>query len=647
MPTSISAGQWGSGRNAMSAFMSKQFAAQPAGLSPLTSVVPTRHFQRSLPRLPVPSLGATLDNYLAAAAAVCTREELKKVEGLVEDFRSGSGRTVQEEILKIDKTNKHTSFVSYDYFERLLDSRDAIPFGCHRVVAVAPDERQTDMLTRATLWVSSTLEFYRLYIDNQLRPDCVADGEYCRQDWFMRTVALCPEYASAPFARLLSGGRFAPQDMSQFDNLFNTTRIPGILHDEIRAVGFLPHITVQHRGHQYTVTVADSECNAVSDAQIYARLRAIVEGRPLPAAAPVAAFTALRRSEWNTLRTSLLRNAANQRAMEDIDSSILVLNLDDDVSVDLFSPVGSSDRRLAAGAGTGRWWDKSLSVSVSANGQLSVTQEGSWGDRRVLRVYADLVARRSYAKAREASLDKAAAASEPVRQIRWQLPPDLAERARQSAQEFQRRAAGFRLYSTIVSGAAARPGLVPLASQMAWRSLHQTTVPCQEVLCLASFLRGRETTMHCTTTRSQQLTFHKSVEASLLREVVSEYNQRRAATAAGNSMANHFLALRSTSLRMFGRVPTLLQSPFHARIMDAGVRVEESAGTELQQAVSLSTTPTPNGYDVQCTPLPDQHLLVSISAWASGEAQFTPEEFSDALVAAMRTLDDTGLLRPT
>jgi carnitine O-palmitoyltransferase 2 len=53
--------------------------------------VPTDHFQKSLPRLPIPKLENTCQRYLNAQQALLSEEELKETQDLVEKFQNGIG----------------------------------------------------------------------------------------------------------------------------------------------------------------------------------------------------------------------------------------------------------------------------------------------------------------------------------------------------------------------------------------------------------------------------------------------------------------------------------------------------------------------------------------------------------------------------
>ena len=56
------------------------------------SIVPTDHFQTSLPRLPIPKLEDSCRRYLAALAPILTPEELQRSEKIVLAFRDGEGK---------------------------------------------------------------------------------------------------------------------------------------------------------------------------------------------------------------------------------------------------------------------------------------------------------------------------------------------------------------------------------------------------------------------------------------------------------------------------------------------------------------------------------------------------------------------------
>lgn len=56
------------------------------------SIVPSDHFQKSLPRLPIPKLEQTCERYLASQAVLQTEEEHAVTQKLVEEFLKGEGK---------------------------------------------------------------------------------------------------------------------------------------------------------------------------------------------------------------------------------------------------------------------------------------------------------------------------------------------------------------------------------------------------------------------------------------------------------------------------------------------------------------------------------------------------------------------------
>uniref|UniRef100_A0A9J8AJQ2 Carnitine palmitoyltransferase 2 n=1 Tax=Cyprinus carpio carpio TaxID=630221 RepID=A0A9J8AJQ2_CYPCA len=84
------------------------------------SVVPTMHYQKSLPRLPVPKLEDTIRRYLAAQRPLLNDEQYSNTEKVAHDFQSGVGKQLHEELVALDKNNKHTSYISGQGFDRHL-----------------------------------------------------------------------------------------------------------------------------------------------------------------------------------------------------------------------------------------------------------------------------------------------------------------------------------------------------------------------------------------------------------------------------------------------------------------------------------------------------------------------------------------------
>ena len=76
------------------------------------SVIPMFHFEKSLPRLPIPKLEDTCARYLTALKPLVSVEQLTATRDIVESFRDGAGKALHQQLVDKDKANRHTSYIS-------------------------------------------------------------------------------------------------------------------------------------------------------------------------------------------------------------------------------------------------------------------------------------------------------------------------------------------------------------------------------------------------------------------------------------------------------------------------------------------------------------------------------------------------------
>uniref|UniRef100_A0A8C0XJY0 Carnitine O-palmitoyltransferase 2, mitochondrial n=1 Tax=Castor canadensis TaxID=51338 RepID=A0A8C0XJY0_CASCN len=84
------------------------------------SIVPTMHYQDSLPRLPIPKLEDTIRRYLSAQKPLLDDSQFRKTEQFCKSFENGIGKELHEQLVAQDKQNKHTSYISGQGFDRHL-----------------------------------------------------------------------------------------------------------------------------------------------------------------------------------------------------------------------------------------------------------------------------------------------------------------------------------------------------------------------------------------------------------------------------------------------------------------------------------------------------------------------------------------------
>ncbi|CCW66265.1 unnamed protein product [Phytomonas sp. Hart1] len=630
------------------------------------SIIPTRHFQSSLPRLPIPPLSGTLHRYAAAVKALIPSAQYEKTIKLIKSFELKEGRKLQEELVHTDRVNKHTSYISSDLFEYKFKKRDPLPIHHHTCIFVRPLKKVDDMLMRATHWITQSVVFYNLYLNNTLRPDIFYVGNtknaYYHQDWFDRTVALCPGYFSAPFMTAISNHHAFPLDLSQNDTLFNSTRVPGVLQDEIHAVGFMPHIIVQHRGHQFSVTVATEECNPLPEEEIYARLKAIVALNVFPARVDVGIFTSLPRSDWSVVRNMLLRDVVNTRSLEQIETSMFVLNLDDEMEDGNgdFTLAPQKAAKLQMSKSINRWWDKSFSVNVAHDGSLSVSYEESWCDGAAVRRYiTDVQNQCAQSSGDTSTIDSDLAPNEPIQQLSWCIPADLEQVALKARSRLEYEANQLDLYADVLDNLPTRSSLalsnrgltmdalLHLSLQLAWWRLYRSTVSSVQPLNLGIFRRGRTDYIYTATELSQNFTIASMANAvddvanlpastaKLCFQAAREYQEAVKLVMLGNGIHNHLFALNIISNRFYGRTPQLFLGDTYTTLCEPKLFMTECCS--LAAAAAL-VTPRKEGYGISYTRVGNA-LVLMISTWKNVYSpQSDAAEFTETLIRSIKDI---------
>lgn len=301
------------------------------------SMIPTMHFQPSLPRLPIPKLELTCERYLAAQRPLLINEAYTKTEANVNQFKSTSGKQLQDMLKNYDKVNKHTSYISEFWFDSYLRDRKPIPITYNPMLVMHKDERPeyNNQLVRAANLIVSSLRFYRSLKAGILEPEVFhLNPKKSDTQRFRNICSSLPSSISWYGAYLYKA---YPLDMSQYPNLFNTTRIPETDKDRIFHNSAGKHITVQYKGHFYAFRVLSDSDEILPPEQILARLKFVLQDDIPKNEYPVGVLTTLERNKWASLRHALGDNG-NEQALKFIDSALFNVCLDsDDVGDDPYA----------------------------------------------------------------------------------------------------------------------------------------------------------------------------------------------------------------------------------------------------------------------------------------------------------------------
>lgn len=137
--------------------------------------IPMLHFQRSLPRLPIPKLDQTCTRFLASVRPLIKDSAVyDDIFNLVQKFQTtGSGPELQRLLIAHDKANLETSYISLPWFDMYLSDRRPLPINYNPVLIMKPDTRPeyNNQLTKTANLVVTALRFMRSLREELLEPE--------------------------------------------------------------------------------------------------------------------------------------------------------------------------------------------------------------------------------------------------------------------------------------------------------------------------------------------------------------------------------------------------------------------------------------------------------------------------------------------
>ncbi|MGW7577640.1 choline/carnitine O-acyltransferase [Streptomyces sp. NPDC054765] len=307
----------------------------------------------SLPRVPLPTLEASCERFLAWCAPLLTADELAATEAEAGAFLrpGGPGRALHAALEEYDATEGVHSWLDTFWPYRYLGRRDRIALNANFFFLFQDTSPQhpPSQVERAAGLIAGAVD-YKRQLDRELIPPVVQRG--------------------------------APQSMIQNKYLFSATRIPGAEQDTVRSPytdawpgpSRARHIVVFFRGSMFRMEVlgADGVPHGLDDLE--AGLRAVQKAgaEPAPADTSVGHLTTMARAEWAAARESLLAcHPRNADALDDIETALFCVCLED------FAPVDTQQAcdQLLYGDRGNRWFDKAVSLIVFADGRAGINVE--------------------------------------------------------------------------------------------------------------------------------------------------------------------------------------------------------------------------------------------------------------------------------
>jgi carnitine O-acetyltransferase len=299
-----------------------------------------------LPRVPLPGLEDSCERFIDWCAPLLTAAELASTKRAVAEFLrpDSPAHTLQSALEQYAARDDVHSWLDEFWADRYLARRDRIALNANFFFLL--EESGRDQVDRAAELVAAALD-YKGTLDAETAPPAEQRGS------------------------LLS--------MEQHKFLFSSTRIPGSQRDTARTPYSPPwpgpsqerHIAVLFRSNLFHVEVIEEGGRPYPRAAIAGALRRVMRDGAAEGVG-VGALTTKPRAEWAASRQALLEcHPANQRALEEVETALLCLCLED-------TDPGSTRavcRQLLAGDPGNRWFDKAVSFVVFPDGSAGVNVE--------------------------------------------------------------------------------------------------------------------------------------------------------------------------------------------------------------------------------------------------------------------------------
>ncbi|KAM6218160.1 carnitine O-palmitoyltransferase 2, mitochondrial [Rhynchocyon petersi] len=545
------------------------------------SIVPTMHYQDSLPRLPIPKLEDTIRRYLNAQKPLLDDSQFRTTEQLCKNFENGSGKELHEQLVAQDKKNKHTSYISGPWFDMYLAARESIVLNFNPFMTFNPDPKAeyNDQLTRATNMTVSAIRFLKTLRAGLLEPEVFhLNPAKSDTDTFKRLIRFVPPSLSWYGAYLVNA---YPLDMSQYFRLFNSTRLPRPGRDELFTDDKARHLLVLRKGHFYVFDVLDKDGNVVSASEIKAHLKYILsDSSPAPELS-VTYLPSENRDVWAELRQKLVSDG-NAETLSKVDSAAFCLCLDDFPIKDLVHMSHS----MLHGDGTNRWFDKSFNLIITEDGTAAVHFEHSWGDGvAVLRFFNEVFKDSTQTPAISPQSPPAATdSSVAVQKLNFRLTDAIKTGITAAKKKFEdtmktltidyiqfhRGGKEFLKQQKLSPDAVAQ-----LAFQMAFLRQYGQTVATYESCSTAAFKHGRTETVRpasvytkrCSEAFVREPSRHSAGDLRQLMAECSKYHGQLTKEAAmGQGFDRHLFALRCLAAAKGSPLPELYLDPAYGKI---------------------------------------------------------------------------------
>ena len=328
--------------------------------------------QRDLPRLPVPTLEETIDRFLPTALPLAENdEEAETLQEACQDFLE-QAKPLQERLLQRQETLKDTSWLQ-QWWNTLvyLQFREPIVINVSYFFLLADDSSAVSGIHRGAAALRAAAQYRQRVCSGDLPQDVM-------------------------------GKQQTPLCSVAYKYMFHACRIPQQEQDCYRIYdpSLATHAAVACRNQFFAVPIFDDNGNilplsVMQENLLECQARAQNNFPQLE----LGWLTSWNRDDWAHARNELLRigGRSMRRALEMMESSMLVVCLDEE------APVSYRQRSMeywhgGMHSGGNRWFDKSIQLVVSQNGNLGEVGEHSMMDGMPIVGFCNYLKSQSYRK---------------------------------------------------------------------------------------------------------------------------------------------------------------------------------------------------------------------------------------------------------
>ncbi|UJR25276.1 hypothetical protein I4U23_006628 [Adineta vaga] len=535
------------------------------------SILPTDHFQYSLPRLPIPKLELTCERYLSAVKPILNDDDkaYEQTRQFVDDFRSGDGKRLDAQLRQKNASNRNTSYISKPWFEMYLKSRLPLILNFNFFLVFTDDQQNLKPAARITNYIISSVRFMNSLRANTLDPEVYhLNPKKTNNDKFRKYLRYVPKRITFYGAVLQ---KVYPLDMSQYSRLFNSTRIPQVDCDILQTdAKNVRHIMVLKRGHYYKVNILDENGQLLPAEKIAAIMKYLCEDlNDEENKYPLGYFTADKRDRWAVVRDHMEKlSQHNKQVFKEIDSSIMVVCLDEDDPSKLHKNLTKEQRaRYISGKylcynASNRWYDKSFNMIMLSDGTLGLHCEHSWGDGVALLRFCNDIDQNvnEHHKINSSNYQSIQSSThDQVKKLEFQFDDKLKQELQTSKQNYDDFVSKFNvniyqegvLGKSILKKSALSPdAIMQIGIQMAYYRMYQRFVSTYESCSTAVYKHGRTETIRPVTNETkafiEALTKSKDKQLlkDLLKKAAEKHQQLIKEAATGQGFDRHLFALK-------------------------------------------------------------------------------------------------------